>query len=287
MSASQLVDDSTLPGAGGNNNGTVTVTLQGNVGNATADASNSPASFGSPLTASVAKNASYANLESKVTATTGSGGASMVGSTATILAGTASVPATVSMAWRTAATNEGLVSDVVDLTGMGVVDGQTKNGSVHTDTFVLQMDYSPLGVEARTGLSELGAAEAGLIQMDYLDSIANQWEPATLGNFGSSNDYFVGVEPWNGNMILGDWGVNTSNHTVWAVLDHNSEFAVTPEPSTLTLLAAGAVAIAGYGWRRRAVRRAAKPTAFDQEDAPAILSFPSRSSHAHAARRAA
>ena len=61
-----------------------------------------------------------------------------------------------------------------------------------------------------------------------------------LGNFGSSNDHFVGVGPWNGDMTLGDWGVNTSNHTVWAVLDHNSEFAVTPEPSTLALLAAGA-----------------------------------------------
>ena len=103
MSASQLADDSSLPGAGNNNNGAITVTLQGNVGNATADASNSPTSFGTPLTAPVAQNASYANLESTVTATTGSGGQSMVGSTATILAGTASVSATVSMAWRTAA----------------------------------------------------------------------------------------------------------------------------------------------------------------------------------------
>jgi hypothetical protein len=252
MSASQLVDDSPLQGAGSNNNGAVTVTLQGNVGNATADASNSHTSFGSPLAAPVAQNASYANLESTVKSTAGSGGQSMVGSTATILAGTASVPATVSMAWRTATTNEGLVSDVVDLTGMGVVDGQTRNGSVHTNTFVLQMDYSPLGVEGRTGLSELGAAEAGLIQMDYLDlGLGNQWEPAVAGNFGSSNDYFVGVGPWNGDTNLGDWGVNTANHTVWAVLDHNSEFAVVPEPGTLALLATGAISLAVYGLRRR------------------------------------
>ena len=46
-----------------------------------------------------------------------------------------------------------------------------------------------------------------------------------LGNFGSNNDHFVGVGPWNGDMTLGDWGVNTSNHTVWAVVNHNSEFA--------------------------------------------------------------
>ena len=51
----------------------------------------------------VAQNASYANLESKATATTGSGGYQLVGSTATILAGTNSSGSaqTVSMAWRT------------------------------------------------------------------------------------------------------------------------------------------------------------------------------------------
>ena len=70
MSASQLADDSTLPGAGNNNNGGLTITLQGNVGNATADASNSKTAFGAALTALVAQNASYANLESTVTAST-------------------------------------------------------------------------------------------------------------------------------------------------------------------------------------------------------------------------
>ena len=217
------------------------------------------------MTAAVAQNSSYANLESKVTTTTGSGGQSMVGSTATILAGTASVSTTASMAWRTAATNpqtgakEGFVSDVLDLTGIGLVDGQTKDGSIHTDTFVLQMDYDPLAVTARTGLAEQAAAAAGLIQMDYPDmghddiagTADDLWEPAVLGNFGSNNDHFVGITPWNNDATLGDWGVNTSNHTVWAVLDHNSEFAVTPEPSTLALLAAGAIGLIGYVWRQR------------------------------------
>ena len=277
MSASQLADDGGLPGAGNNNNGGITVTLQGNVGNATADASNSPTSFGAALTAPVAQNSSYANLESKVTTTTGSGGQSMVGSTATILAGTASVSTTASMAWRTAATNEGLASDVLDLTGMGVVDGQTKNGSVHTDTFVLQMTYSPLIVEQRTGLSDVAAAQAGLIQMDYLDEgSSDPWEPAVLGNFGSSNDTFVGVGAWNGDTRLGDWGVNTTNDTVWAVVNHNSEFAVVPEPSTLVLFGV-AMGLIGFAWRRRAAGKTAQPTAFDQpqrrRSARSVLAF--------------
>ena len=46
MSASQLADDSGFSGAGNNNNGGITVTLVGNVGNAMADNSNSRSTFG-------------------------------------------------------------------------------------------------------------------------------------------------------------------------------------------------------------------------------------------------
>jgi autotransporter-associated beta strand protein len=60
-----------------------------------------------------------------------------------------------------------------------------------------------------------------------------------------------------------------------------------PEPSTLGLLAAGAIALVGYGWRGRQARRTAKPAVFDRPDGPPILAFPSHSSTANAARRAA
>ena len=300
LSASQLADDSTLPGAGGNNNGAITIALKGDVGSATADNSDSRSAFGTPLTATVNQGASYAGLASTVTSTTGSGGQGMQGGSATILAGTATVPATVSMAWRTAAAapgggNEGFASDVLDLSGMPAIDNETRDGSTHVGTFVLAVSYNPASITVRTGLSELAAAQAGLIQMDYLDfglddvpgTSDDLWLPAVDGNFGSTNDTFMGVEPWNGDMTLGDWGVNTSNHTVWAVLDHNSDFAVTPEPSALALLAAGAIGLVGYrSWRRR-ITRTAEPATFDQPAAPAILSFPSPSSQANMARRAA
>ena len=77
------------------------------------------------------------------------------------------------------------------------------------------------------------------------------------GNFGAtdtpgrSNSHFAGVGPWNGDMTLGDYGVDVQSHTVWAVLDHNSRFAVVPEPSTLVCLVAAAVGWLAFCARKR------------------------------------
>ena len=286
LAGSQLADDSTLLGAGNNNTGGLTVTLQGNVGNATADKSNSQTSFGTALTAPVAQNASYANLESTATAASGSGGYNLIGSTVTILAGTNSgsgVAETVSMSWRTQTQSErtspALISDVVDLSGMAL------NGiSGQTSPFVLQMDYAPVLLPGGAGSESLMASDE-LICLDWLDSSTGRWENAVLGNYGSNNDTFVGVGVWNGDTTLGDWGVNTANHTVWAVVDHNSEFAVVPEPSALVLIGVAGVGLLAVAWRRRVKARSAAST---QDGTPAILSFPPQQSQlARAKRRAA
>jgi hypothetical protein len=52
--------------------------------------------------------------------------------------------------------------------------------------------------------------------------------------------------------LLGSWGVDTANHTVWAVLSYGGgqEFAAVPEPGTLALLAAGLGALV-FAYRRR------------------------------------
>jgi hypothetical protein len=259
------LDDSVLPGAGGNNNGTLTLVLTGTVEAAAADNSKSPSSFGPALSAPVAAGGSYAGLRSQTVTTTGTGGgAPLAGTSATILAGTASAAANVQMAWRTStagapgpATDTAL-GDVVKISGLPVVDSQTHNGTPHTDVYVLQMSYDPAAAAVRTGLSELAAAQAGLIQLDYLDpgpdatpyTIDDEWELAVQGNIGSHNQKFVGAGAWNGDMELGDWGVDVTSHTAWAVVDHPGDFEVVPEPSAIALLAAAAASIMMYRIRR-------------------------------------
>ena len=88
-------------------------------------------------------------------------------------------------------------------------------------------------------------AADGLIFLAWLDFGDGQWQNAVQGNIGSNLGGFR-LGAWvRGDMTLGDWGVSTADHTVWAVLDHNSQFAVVPEPSTLALLAAAAMAVVG------------------------------------------
>jgi hypothetical protein len=79
----------------------------------------------------------------------------------------------------------------------------------------------------------------------------------------------------------------TVNPSLVSGLGGPANIAVTPEPSSIALLAAGAVGLAGYVWRqRRAARRPAEPE--PQDYGPTILAFPAQQSHRiESARRAA
>ncbi len=164
----------------------------------------------------------------------------------------------------------GLISNVLNVGGMSTTSAEP----VQSDPFVLQMNYASALLA-----NEAVAASTGQIYLAWLNpngggSNLAEWQNATGGNFGSKgadvgslgldfqgsfNAYLTDEETLdptnfpgdpaaanltNGelNLLLGAYGVDTSNNSAWAVLNHNSEFAVTnanpvPEPSTIALAA--------------------------------------------------
>jgi fibronectin-binding autotransporter adhesin len=220
--------------------------------------------YGSARLADIANGDTLAGYSSTVTAAAANspnpGDRKALGTTATILTGTATSDMTVSMAWRVRGANESssipanndngtlaagyLISDVVNLSGMG---------AGVTDTFVLQMSYNEalLGVDGPSAAQhEAAGAALGRIFLAWNDG--GTWVNAVTGNTGGTaqffnRDYSAGLD----GTTLGHWGVDTTTNTVWAVLNHNSEFAVIPEPSTLVLGGLALLGFAGVGLRRR------------------------------------
>jgi len=156
--------------------------------------------------------------------------------TAQILAGTASSAAALKSGFlfSSAAGNDGLrQSDIFSFSGVPIIDILTGE----TDTFVLQLDIGgSIGIDG---------------YLAWFDPAKQEWVNAVDGNIG-------GIKAFKGNAAynpltdfsLGNYGVDTANGTVWAVLNHNSEFSTIPEPTSLALLAGG-IAFLTFLRRRR------------------------------------
>lgn len=176
-----------------------------------------------------------------------------LGSTAELLSGSIVTGTSVDMQWRQRAIDElpeigtspplpfaehnGLISDVLSLTGLG------------TDKFVLEISYDPALLPGGAA-SEASLLASKSIYLGWLDP-SGLWRNAVLGNSDADtvgmNLYYPNTS-WSNTAslnTLGAWGVDTSGtiHHVWAVLDHNSEFAAVPEPGSITLLLAGCVVL--------------------------------------------
>lgn len=154
--------------------------------------------------------------------------------TAAILAGnnTATRYLTTGFSATSGAPDDGLRrSDVYHLDGTGA------------EIFVLELSFTSTEPDAFLG---------------WLNG-SNKWMNATLGNSlntatgamlnydGTWAEFLAEFQPTFGanlSAYLGAYGSFTDGGTtgVWAVLDHNSDFTVIPEPGTVALLALGAIA---------------------------------------------
>jgi hypothetical protein len=195
---------------------------------------------------------------------------------AAILVGTLATSSTgITEQWRSRASNEllsytsthggasagllPLFSDVVNVSGI--------TGGSNSE-YEMQVTYDPATLggtaaaaqAASNGFLYLGyRTTAGGIGNDWTNAVSTQYADGnTAAGAGAVQDYqgsyaAFTAGPGSGFTLaqtLGSYGVDTATNTVWAIIDHDAEFAAVPEPGTIGLLVAGIAAL-GFAYRRR------------------------------------
>ncbi len=141
------------------------------------------------------------------------------GSTLSLLDGTASAATSVTAAFVAPppAIQIRPVSDVADLNGTS------------SDPVVVQISYDPVAAQSIFG-------SALYLELAWFQNSTGTWKNAVLGNSGSTTPTFF-TRAYNPatDFHLGNFGLDTANHVVWAVVNHNSQFVVTVPPPVLAV----------------------------------------------------
>lgn len=157
------------------------------------------------------------NFANYLTATSNFDGG--ITTSATFLDGAAGGVRTVATAFASApdtpVSNDGIrASEVFTLSG------------TNADIFALQ-----IAIDSVSTSHFLGWVEDG-VWVNAVDGNSATGSSALQGFLGS----YAAAEVSATADFLGSWGVDTDTDSVWAILDHNSEFAVIPDPPAMALL---------------------------------------------------
>jgi uncharacterized repeat protein (TIGR03803 family) len=203
-------------------------------------------------------------------------------------------------------TNGGPSTGDLTLSGSSLF-GMTQYGGVNTagNIFRINTDgsgYKDLwdltgdsGGDGATPGSALTLSGPVLFGMTYSGGANGYGDIFSINTDGSGYDDLFDDSSANhdaglGNLTLGGstlYGMSQQGGPLWRGTVFSLTIPPTPEPSTLVLLGVAALGLTAYAWRRRRAARTAAQ-AEPQDDAPAILSFPSRTfQQADVARRAA
>jgi hypothetical protein len=99
-----------------------------------------------------------------------------------------------------------LASKILSLWGMA-----NAMGSAQTSNYTLSLSYSS---------SVIQGGNFGLVTKNSTGT----WLNAVDGNFGGTKNFVL--SPWSTSATLGTYGIDTSAHTAWAVINFNGDFAV-------------------------------------------------------------
>lgn len=220
--------------------------------------------FGPTVTGTLASGTGnyFGTIVTGTPTVTGSGGGAQLGTWATVTQTTGST-VTFDMAWRTRTLNESFVAEPngnptqppLDMANdyFGLCSDVLKLEGLNGMPFLLQMSY----VTNSTWYDESQESSQGCLLIQWLNPETQLWTDATLGNSLNDPNRLINYQgSWadaGSPMTLGSWGVDTTNNVAWAVLDHNSQFAVVPEPSSVCLIVMAVASSAWLRWRR--VRR--------------------------------
>lgn len=114
----------------------------------------------------------------------------------------------ISTGWRGDADAAG---EVLALSGLAC-----ELGSRRTDVYVLSLGYDTERV-SRSGIL------SGALALASLDAKEGRWLRAVERNLGGGREFVMG--PWRPGYPLGTHGVDTATRSVWAVLNHQGQFA--------------------------------------------------------------